>query len=53
MQARMVQITVIDDVFVERDENLISAMTLTAIDDPVIFSPAEASILIGNDDGMK
>lgn len=53
MQTIVVPISVIDDIFVENDENLRSVITLSATGEPVDLNPGEASILIRNDDGMK
>ena len=53
MQTRVVQITVIDDMFVENDENITSVITLSANGEPADLNPDRASIIIINDDGIK
>ena len=49
-QERVVQITVIDDMFVENDENLTSVVSISSDDDAVVLNPGQASINILNDD---
>ncbi len=50
-QEQVIQITVIDDIFVENDENFTSLLSLSVADPSVDLNPGEASILIKNDDG--
>ena len=52
MQQQLIQINVIDDVFVERDENLTALLSLSTSDPSVTLSPGEAPVTILNDDGM-
>ena len=52
MQTRVVQIRVIDDMFVENDEILRSAISLSTVDSGIILDPGQADIIIRNDDGI-
>ena len=49
-QENVVQINVLDDIFVEDDETLSSVVSLTAADDAIDLNPAVANITILNDD---
>ena len=49
-QENVVQINVLDDIFVEDDETLSSVVSLTAADAVIDLNPAVANITIFNDD---
>ena len=52
-QEKVIHIQVLDDVYVEHNESLSSVISLSTLDTAVDLNPAEAAIIILNDDSKQ
>ena len=52
-QSRVIPITIINDNFVENDENFAALVSLSTTDSAILLQPAEAAITIIDDDGKE